>query len=166
MRQRLHFRQRVPLGHQHDAIPFVAGQRHQFGIIGQCLGGDADVDVALGRLLGDLQRVALVQDDLDLRIARGEFAQHLRQHVAGLRVRGGDGQRAGVLAAEFVGDALQVGEFAQRAARGRDHDYAGRRERGQALALAHEYRQAEFVLELPDLLADAGLRGEKGLRGD
>ncbi len=118
----------------------------------------------LRRLLGDLQRVALVQDDLDLRVARREFAQHLRQHVARLRVRGRDRQRAGVLAAEFVGDALQVGDFAQRAARGGDHDLAGRRERRQALALAHEDRQAELVLELPDLLADAGLRREQRFR--
>ena len=39
------------------------------------------------------------------------------------------------------------------------------RERREPLALAHEDRQAELVLELADLLADAGLRREERLGG-
>ena len=157
------FRERMPLGHQHHPIPLVAGQRDQFGIICQRLGGDADIDIALGRQFGDLARVALMQDNLDLGIARGEFAQHLGQNIAGLRVRGGNGQCSGILAAELVGDTLQVGKLAQCTTRSRDHDDACGRKRGQALALPHEYRQAEFILQLPDLLADAGLRGKQRL---
>ena len=134
------------------------------GNVGERLGGDADVGVAARRLLGDLHRVALVQLELDLGIARREIAQHRRQHVARLRVRRRDRERALVLAPEFVADALQVADFAQRAARGRDDDFAGRRERGEPLALAHEDPHAELVLELPDLLADAGLRREQRLR--
>ena len=92
------------------------------------------------------------------------FDEHRRQHVARLRVGRRDGEHARILAAEFVGDALQVADLAQRAPRGRDDDFAGRRQRRQPLALAHENAQAELVLELSNLLADAGLRGVTALR--
>ena len=98
-------------------------------------------------------------------IARRELAQDLGQHVARLRVRGGDRQRAGVLAAKLVGHALEIGDFAQRAPRGGDHDLAGGRERREPLALAHENRHTELVLELTDLLADAGLRRKQRFGG-
>ena len=55
-------------------------------------------------------------------------------------------------------------DFAQRAARGGDHRFAGGRERGEALALPHEDADAELVLELANLFADAGLRREQSLR--
>ena len=100
-----------------------------------------------------------------LGIARRELAQDLGQHVARLRVRGRDRQRADVLAAELVGDALQVVDLPHRAARGGDHDFARGRQRCQTLALAHEDREAELVLELADLLADARLRREERFRG-
>ena len=155
----------MPLRRDDHAVPLVAGQRDELREVGERLGRDADVDLAARRLLGHLHRIALVQHDLDLGVARRELAQHLRQHVARLRVRGGDRQRAGVLAAEFVGDALQVRDLAHRAPRGRDDDLAGGRERRQPLALAHEHRQAELVLELADLLADARLRREQRFGG-
>ena len=94
-------------------------------------------------LLGDLHRIALVQHDAaPWESARRTRDSTLRQHVARLRVRGRDRQRAGVLAAELVGDALQVGDLAQRAPRGGDDDLAGRRQRREALALADEDRAA------------------------
>ena len=66
---------------------------------------------------------------------------------------------------ELGADALQVADFAQRAPCGRDDGIAGRRERGEPLALPDEHADAELVLELPDLLADAGLRRVQRLRG-
>jgi hypothetical protein len=44
-------------------------------------------------------------------------------------------------------------------------DLAGRGQRGEPLALPYEDLEAELVLHLPDLLADARLRGVQGLRG-
>ena len=89
---------------------------------GERFGRDADVDVAARGLLGDLDGIALVQHRaFTLRVARGEIAQHRRQHVARLRVRRRDRERAVVLVAELGADALQVLDLAQRAARGRDH---------------------------------------------
>ena len=57
--------------------------------------------------------------------------------------------------------SCNVRDLAQRPARRRDDDFARRRQRGEPLALAHEHRQPELVLELADLLADAGLRREQ-----
>ena len=110
-------------------------------------------------MLGDLHRIALVQLQLDLRIARSEIEQHRRQNVTRLQVRRRDRERALVLAPELGADAFQVAELAQRAPRGRDDGLARGRERGEPLALAHEHAHAELVLELPDLLADPRLRG-------
>ena len=80
-------------------------------------------------------------------------------------MRGRDAQNAGILAAELVGDALQVRDLPQRAPRGCHDHFAGGRQRRQPLALPHEDAQAELVFELPDLLADAGLRRIERLGG-
>ena len=156
--ERLDLRQRMARGHEDHAVPVVARQRGELREVGERLGGDAEVGVAARGLLRHLARVALVQHQPHLGIARGEGLEHGRQHVAGLRVGGGDRELAFVLAAELLGDALQVGHLGERAARGRDDDLAGRGEPREPLAGAHEHLHAELVLELADLLADARLR--------
>ncbi len=156
----------MTLGHQHASIPRVAGQRNQTGIVGKRLGGDTDIDIGALRLFGDLRGIALVQQQADLRITLGESLEHRRQHVAGLRMRSRDGERPGVLAFEFRADPLEIVEFLQRTPRGRDDHLAARGQRGQPLALPNENRHAQLVLELPDLLADARLRGEQGIGSD
>ena len=90
---------------------------------------------------------------------------HRRQHVTRLRVRRCDGQHAGILALELGADAAQILDLAQRTACRRDDGSPGRRERGEPLAVAHEHRNAELILELTHLLADAGLRREQRLGG-
>ena len=163
-RQRNDLGQRMAARHQHAAVPLVAGKRHQLGKRRQRLGRNADVDLAAQRLLGDLQRIALVQDHLDLRVPGREVADDRRQHVACLRVRGRDREHPGVLALEFGADAPQVLDLAQRPARGGDHRRTRRRERRQPLAVADEHRHAELVLELPHLFADPRLRREQRQR--
>ena len=116
--------QRMPAWHEHATVPLIAGQRYQFGEGRHRLGGDADVRIAVGSVLGHLQRVALMQDDADLRIARGEIANHRRQHVARLGVRGGNGQRAGILAPVLRADTAQILDLAQGTPRGRHHGVA------------------------------------------
>ena len=109
--------------------------------------------------------IALVQLDLHARKARREIAHDRRQHVARLRVRGRDGERAFVLVPELGADALDVLDLPQRAARGGDHGFAGRRDRREALAGANEDADPELVLELAHLLAHAGLRREQRCGG-
>jgi hypothetical protein len=70
---------------------------------------------------------------------------------------------AGVLGRNSSATRLRLPIFPQRAPRVSQRRLPRGRERRQALALAHEYAQAELVLELPHLLADAGLRREKRL---
>ena len=72
-----------------------------------------------------------------------------------------DGERPGIFAFEFRPHPFEIVEFLQRAPRGRDDHLAARGQRGQPLALPYEDRYSEFVLELPDLLADAGLRSKQ-----
>jgi hypothetical protein len=69
-----------------------------------------------------------MQLQLHFRIAEREIAQHRRQHVAGLQMRGRNRQRAFVLAVEFGADAFEVSDFAQRSAGGRNDRLAGRRQ--------------------------------------
>jgi len=112
--------------------------------------------LVLGEVAADL--LALVQHHAHFWKLSGESGQDFRQHVARLRVRRGDGKRPRVLATELIGDALHVGNLAERPSRRCDDDFTRRRKRCQTFALANEDAQTELVLELPNLLADAGLR--------
>jgi len=158
-------RQRMVLRHDDLPMPRIDRQQHEVRELVLAAGVDGEIDAIERRHLGDLVGGALVQVQLHVGIFLAEIAYYARQHVARLRVRRGDGERPDILAAIFVGHALHVGDLAQRPPGGRDHDLARRRQRGQPLALAHEHPQPEFVLELANLLADAGLRGEQRQRG-
>src|SRR5206468_9062672 len=63
-----------------------------------------------------------------------------------------------VLASKLVGNFFHVADLAQRASRGRDHNFSRRRQRRETLALPDEDAQAELILELADLFADPRLR--------
>src|SRR6185295_19575193 len=99
--------------------------------------------------------IALVQHDLDARIARRELDNHLRQNVARLCMGSGDCERARVLAFVLRPDAFEIFDLPKRATGGRDDSVTGGCERGESLSVAHEDRDAEFVLELTNLLADS-----------
>ena len=98
-----------------------------------------------------------MQVQLHVGILLAEIADHARQHVARLRVRGADGQRAAVGLLEVLGQALERLRLAQHAQRARRHFLAGRREALEGAAVTHEQRQAELLFEQTDLLADARL---------
>ena len=154
------------LGAHHDhVLPFVAGQRDEVLGLGQRLGGQADVGGAVQQHLHDLVGRALVQAHLHLREAAAQLRDRLGQDVARLRVRGGDRQRAGVLLRILLADALHVGDLAQDHVDRLEHLLAGLGDAAQALAVAHEQVDAQFLLELEDGLGDAGLRREQRLRG-
>ena len=128
-------------------VPFVAGQRDQFVIQRQAFGGDADVGLAAQHLFGDLRRAALVQAQLHAGIALDELLDRRRQGVARLRVRGGDGQAAAVLRVEFLGDLLEVAGIVQHALGDRQHGLARLGDRDDALAVAHEDLDTQFLFQ-------------------
>ncbi len=75
-------------------------------------------------------------------------------------------KRAGVFGLELGADPLEIVEFLHRTPRGGDDHFAAGGQGREALALTDEYGNAEFVLQLPNLFADARLRGKERLRGD
>ena len=157
--QVLHLGQGVALGHDDAAVPAIAGHHHQVVEAFQTLGGDGEVDGAVGGHLGDLGRRALVHVQGHVRILLDEFADHVRQRIARLGVGGGDGQGALALVGELLGDLLDAFALAQDLAGGLDDTFAGRGHPGQVLAAAGEDLDPQLVFEQADLLADAGLRG-------
>ena len=100
-----------------------------------------------------------MQMQAHLRVLQPKRANHLRQHVTRLRVRGGDGQRAAVRLAQLRGSAADVVHLAQDAAGARDDLLAGGGGAGQRATLALEELESELLLEQLELPADAGLRG-------
>ena len=150
-------------GGNDTAVPLITRQHHQLVVLGDGLGGDRDVGAAVEHHLAHLARVALVQLELDLRVALHEAADHVGQHVARLGVGGGDRQAADRLVGELVAHLLQVVEVAQHALGDRQHGLARLGDRHQALAVAGEDLDAELGLELADLLGHPRLRGEQRL---
>ena len=87
---------------------------------------------------------------------RGAAAPPARQEVARLAVGGGDRERAGVLLRELLADALEVADLAHDDLDGLEHLRAGLGDAAQALAVAGEDVDAEFVLQLEDGLEMPG----------
>ncbi len=92
-----------------------------------------------------------------------ELHDHLRQRVARLRVRRRHRQFALVAERELLGKLLDVLGIEQHALDDADQLLAGLGQPEQPLAAAHEQLDAELVLEVLDVLADAGLRGIEGV---
>ena len=106
-----------------------------------------------------------MQVQLHVGILAAEIADHARQHVARLRMRGADGQRATIGLLEVLGQALERLRLAQHAQRARRHLFAGRREAFEGAAITHEQREAELLFKQTDLLADARLGSVQRLGG-
>jgi hypothetical protein len=116
-----------------------------------------EVDAVALRHVGDLLRRALVQMQLDLRIALAKPADHFGQHVACLRVRGADRERPTSIALLLVREPLDALDFLEDLLRAIDDALARRRHARERAPLAQKDRKAELVLELFELLAHAGL---------
>ena len=106
-----------------------------------------------------------MQAHLDLGIALAQLGHAQRQHVAGLRMGGGNAQAPAVLRAELLADALEVGHFALDDLDAGQDVLAGLRHMLQALAVARKDIHAQFLLQLDDGLGHPGLRGEQRLGG-
>ncbi|GGY11881.1 hypothetical protein GCM10007386_47730 [Pseudoduganella dura] len=99
-----------------------------------------------------------MQFQRDLRVRAVEFLDDFRQRVARLRVGGGNHQAAAVHAGILAGVAPQVFRFLQDAADDLHRAVAGACQGGEALAGTDEQFDTQFILEVLDLLAHAGLR--------
>jgi len=76
----------------------------------------------------------------------------------------GDAELPLVAIAELLGQTLDVLRVEQHALDDSDQFLARIGQSEQALALAHEQLDTEFVLEILDVLADPGLRGKQRIR--
>ncbi|MCY1177146.1 hypothetical protein D9M73_174430 [compost metagenome] len=153
----------MPLRHDHAAVPAVARHHDQVAEQLQRLGGDGEIDGAVGGHFGDLHRRALVHVQGNVRVLLDEIADHSRQRIARLGVGGGDGQRALLLVGELLGNLLDAFDLAQDFAGGIDDALTGRGHAGQVLAAAGKDFDAQFIFQQTDLFADARLRGVKAL---
>ena len=147
------------------AMPAKAGQAHQAGEHRARARGDGEIDAIRGREIGDLFGISLVQVQTHLRVLVAESLEHLRQHVTRLGVRGRDRQRARFVLAQLGGERLDAARLAHDLRGAVDDLVAGVGRAHQRAALAFEQLEAELVLELLQLLADAGLRRVQHARG-
>ena len=148
--------------HQH-VLPFVAGQGDQLRVVGQRFGGDADLGDLVDHHARHLVGRALVQADVDLGIGLAQLGHRHGQHVAGLRMGGGDGQGAAVLGAELLADALEVAHLAHDELDALEHVLARLGHALEPLAVAREDLHAQLFFQFDDGLGDAGLRGVQRL---
>ncbi len=105
-----------------------------------------------------------MQVEAHLRVAGAEFPDHIRQHVARLRMGGADRQAPLALIAQLrrqVPDALGLLQDLERPI---DHLLPRRGDAREIASLAHEDLKPQLVLEELDLLAHARLRGVQLLR--
>src|SRR5574337_1152802 len=149
--------QRVAVRGDDHPLPAVGGEREaRDGSITRAA-DDGQIDSARfqpGQHIGIAGRL---QVHADLRIAGVERRDRGGQGEAGLGVGGRDAQFTAGFVAQVRGDRADVGGLGQDDSRAFDHLFAGMGDRVEALALAHEQLEAQLVLQLPELLAEAGL---------
>ena len=155
--------QGMSLGHDHAAVPAVAGHHDQIAVHLQAFGGDGEIHRAVGGHLGNLRGRALMHVQRHVRVALDEAVDDRRQRVARLGVGGGDGQVALLLVGEFLGDLLDAFHLAQDLAGGLDDVFPRRGDAREVFAAAGEDLDAQLVLQQANLLADARLGGIEAL---
>ncbi len=149
----------MTLRHHHQPPP--AEQRHRDAIGGLTAGGadDGDIGITLVQAIQRIGFAGLLQVHAHLRVGLLDRRHRRRQHEARLGVGGGQDQLALALAA-LVGcigaDVVGLGQYRTGAG---DDLGAGRGNRLKAAALAYEQQEAKLVLQLLELLGQAGLGG-------
>ena len=158
-RQRPDALQLVAGGDDDGVIPGIVREGDDIGVLLQRLGGNADVGAAVEQHGDDLLRAGLMQHQPHLGKSLLELHDHLRQRVARLCVRRRHRQLALVAQRELLGELLDVLGVEQHPLDDADQLLAGLCQSEQPLAAAHEQLDPQLVLEILDVLADAGLRG-------
>ena len=125
---------------EHDDLPVPAVNRQQYEPWEQAVGAGGNGELhAIGRdHLANLLRGALMQMQLDLRVALTKRMHHRGQYVARLGVRGCDRERAAIVLIEVGGDRLEAVDLGQCAIGVLQHRRALRRHAGKRPAFAHE----------------------------
>ncbi len=158
-------RQRMARGHHQHVLPFVAGQGDEVRVVGERLGRHADLRHLVDHHACHLVRRGLVQAHVHLGIGLAQLRDRHRQHVARLRVGGGDAQRAAVLRAELLADALEVAHLAHDQLDALEHVLPRLGNALEPLAVAREDVHAQLVFQFDDGLGHPGLRGVERLGG-
>ncbi len=151
--------------HQHHALPTEQGDGDAAG--GRFARGadQGEIGFAAREQFQHLAFRTRQQVHADARIGLFELRDRGRQHEARLRMRGGEDEATVAVAALVGGVGTDVGGFGEQAARMREHLDAGGGDAFEAAALACEQQETEFVLELLELLGQAGLRGVHAFGG-
>ena len=142
---------------KYDPIPVKTRQQVEFRKQRLRVRRDREIDTALGNQGRDLLRRTLVQLKVDVGITFMELADNIRQHVARLGAGRRYGQRAFLLGHQILPDTADIVDVAQYLASVCHNRRTGGRDGNQRFALARKYLYADFLLELPELLADTWL---------
>src|SRR5690242_18120059 len=127
-------------------------------------GSDGAVDTIARHHLGDLLGGPLVEVETHLGVAAAELADHIRQHIARLRVGGADRQAPLALIAQLGRETADRTRLLQYAYRALDDLLSGGSNAREIAPFTHEDLESELVLEQLDLLAHARLRGVQFVR--
>ncbi len=145
-------------------IPLPHRQRHQLLELVERLGGDTDVRLTRHHPFGNLIRVPLANLQLHLGVACHEIAHYQRQDIACLRMGRRQDKAASIAGGVFLADPAQIFGFAQHAFGNIQHNAPRFCHARKAFATALENNDAEFILQHPHLLGNAGLRSKQAFR--
>ena len=82
----------MAIGHHHTAVPLVARQFGQFWIVVDFFGGNGKIGIAIHHHVAYGIGWALFDRQLYFWKARHKVCNDFRQHIARLRMGGGDGE--------------------------------------------------------------------------
>ena len=123
----------------------------------QCLRRNSDVRRSVDQHPGDFAGAALVQHQMHIRKLRAEFGDDRQKRIARLGVGGCNIQRAAITIGELLAEFFDIFRIEQDAVDDLRQLLAGLRQPQKPLAATHEEFDAKLVLEVLDVLRNAGL---------
>ena len=154
--------QRVAGWKYQHVLPLVTGQGDQLGVLSQRFGGNADFCHFINQHARHLLRRALVQTHVDFWVGLPQAGHRLGQHVAGLRVGGGDRERATVFCAVLLTNAFEVAHLAHDQLNAFEDMLARFGDAFETLAVPCKNLDAQLFFKLNDGFGHTGLRGVEG----
>ena len=145
-------------------MPAIIGEGDELRNPVEGFGGNRDVSLPRHQERSDLRGAALMQHELHAGKLLLEFRNDGRQRITRLGVGRGQCQPADVLPAEMRRDVSDVLEVDKDTFDQWRKLLAGLRQPDNAFAVPDEDADPKLMLEIHDVLADAGLRGVECLR--